>query len=85
MFESTRPTRIVKMDYSPPYFLLLIVTSPVRLTSINVLVTRALGAVGVGLSLDPEGRKRLLVWGSSFALKNRDRSFWTFSFLYFFP
>ena len=36
--------------------------------------TRAFGAVGVG-SLDPEERKRLLVRGSSFALKNRDRSF----------
>ena len=46
--------------------------------------TRAFGAVGVGLSLDPEGRKRLLVRGSSFALKNRDRSFWTFSFFIFF-
>ena len=29
------------------------------------------GAVGVGLSLDPEGRKGLLVRGSSFALKKR--------------
>ena len=46
--------------------------------------TRAIGMAGVGLSLDPEGRKRLLVRGNSFALKNRDRSFWTFSFLIFF-
>ena len=28
-------------------------------------------AFGVGLSLDPEGRKRILVLGSSFALKKR--------------
>ena len=30
-----------------------------------------IGAVGAGLSLDPEGRKRLPVLGSSFALKKR--------------
>ena len=35
----------------------------------NSSITRAFGAVRVGLSLDPEGRKRLLVRGSSFALK----------------
>ena len=33
------------------------------------LLTRASGAFGVGLSLDPEARNRLLVRGSSFDLK----------------
>ena len=46
------------------------------------LKTRASGAVGVGLSLDPEGRKRL--WGSSFALKSRERSFLDFQLLLIF-
>ena len=40
--------------------------------------------VGVGLSLDPDERKRLLVRGSSFALKNRDRSFLDFQFFWYF-
>ena len=31
------------------------------------------GAIWVGLSLDPEGRKRLLVRVSSFALKKREK------------
>ena len=39
----------------------------------------ASGTVGVGLSLDPEGRKRLR--GSSFALKSRVRSFLDFQLL----
>ena len=43
---------------------------------LGLTATRTFGEVGVGLSLDPEGRIRLLVRGSSFALKNRDRSFW---------
>ena len=46
------------------------------------ITTRASGAVGVGLSLDPEGRKRLR--GSSFALKSREWSFLDFQLLLIF-
>ena len=38
----------------------------------RVLGTRAFGDTGVGLSLDSDERKRLLVRGSSFALKKRE-------------
>ena len=54
----------------------------IRLTIIDIKKTRASGAVRIGLSLDPEGRKWLR--GSSFALKSRERSFLDFQLLLIF-
>ena len=47
-----------------------------------VHATRAFGAIRVGFLLYPEGRKRLLVRGSSFAFKKRERSFLDFQFFH---